>query len=189
MPPTGRGEQERWHSPFARSLDTRPPRPIAPRRRTSRRSRRCSAPCWSTTKPSTGSPISSSRSISSSRCTRRSSRSPASSSAPTRWRRPVTIKTFLPTDLAIGDINLATYIARLAAEATTIINAEDYGRAVYDLALRRSLIGIGEDMVNVAYDATVEQTPGAQIEEAEKQLFDLAEKGQYGAGFQSFDRR
>ena len=100
---------------------------------------------------------------------------------------PVTIKTFLPTDLAIGDINLATYIARLAAEATTIINAEDYGRTVYDLALRRSLIGIGEDMVNVAYDATVEQTPAAQIEEAEKQLFDLAEKGQYGAGFQSFD--
>ncbi len=100
---------------------------------------------------------------------------------------PVTIKTFLPSDLAIGDINLATYLARLAAEATTIINAEDYGRTVYDLALRRSLIGIGEDMVNVAYDATVEQTPGAQIEEAEKRLFDLAEKGQYGAGFQSFE--
>ncbi len=100
---------------------------------------------------------------------------------------PVTIKTFLPADLAIGDINLATYLARLAAEATTIINAEDYGRTVYDLALRRALIGIGEDMVNVAYDATVEQTPGAQIEEAEKRLFDLAEKGQYSAGFQSFD--
>src|SRR5438045_5204457 len=29
---------------------------------------------------------------------------------------PVTIKTFLPGDLAIGDINLATYLARLAAE-------------------------------------------------------------------------
>ena len=29
---------------------------------------------------------------------------------------PVTIKTFLPADLAIGDINLATYLARLAAE-------------------------------------------------------------------------
>ena len=72
---------------------------------------------------------------------------------------PVTIKTFLPADLAIGDINLAQYLARLAAEATTIINAEDYGRTVYDLAIRRSLIGIGEDMVNVAYDATVEQTP------------------------------
>ena len=91
---------------------------------------------------------------------------------------PVTIKTFLPADLAIGDITLAQYLARLAAEATTIINAEDYGRTVYDLALRRALIGIGEDMVNVAYDAPVEMTPRDQIEEAEKRLYELAEKGQ-----------
>jgi replicative DNA helicase len=100
---------------------------------------------------------------------------------------PVTIKTFLPADLAIGDINLAQYIARLAAEATTVINAEDYGRSVYDLAIRRSLISIGEDMVNVAYDAPVDQTPAAQIEETEKRLFELAEKGRYGSGFESFD--
>src|SRR5215213_10247658 len=61
---------------------------------------------------------------------------------------PVTLKTFLPADLAIGDINLAQYLARLAAEATTIINAEDYGHTIYDLAIRRALIGIGEEMVN-----------------------------------------
>src|SRR5690242_12153963 len=79
---------------------------------------------------------------------------------------PITIKTFLPAELAIGDINLAQYLARLAAEATTIINAEDYGRTVYDLAIRRALIGIGEDMVNTAYDAEVEETPRTQIEEA-----------------------
>ena len=100
---------------------------------------------------------------------------------------PVTIKTFLPADLAIGDITLNQYLARLAAEATTIINAEDYGRSVYDLALRRALIGIGEDMVNVAYDAPVEMSPKEQIEEAEKRLYEVAEKGQFDSGFQSFD--
>ena len=100
---------------------------------------------------------------------------------------PVTIKTFLPADLAIGDINLAAYLARLAAEATTIINAEDYGRAIYDLAIRRALIGIGEDMVNTAYDATVEETPSTQIEDAEKRLFDLAERGNYDTGFHPFE--
>jgi replicative DNA helicase len=41
----------------------------------------------------------------------------------------------------------------------TIINAEDYGRAIYDLALRRSLITIGEDMVNIAYDAPLDMPP------------------------------
>ena len=100
------------------------------------------------------------RSISSSRCTGASIEVAGQLIRANKIATPVTIKTFLPAELAIGDINLAQYLARLAAEATTIINAEDYGRAVYDLALRRALIGIGEDMVNVAYDATVEQTPG-----------------------------
>jgi replicative DNA helicase len=100
---------------------------------------------------------------------------------------PVTLKTFLPADLAIGEINLAQYLARLAAEATTIINAEDYGRAVHDLALRRALILIGEDMVNEAYDAPVEHSPRHQIEESEKRLFELAEIGHYDGGFHAFE--
>ncbi len=100
---------------------------------------------------------------------------------------PVTIKTFLPADLPIGDLNLAQYLARLAAEATTIINAEDYGRTIYDLAIRRALIGIGEDMVNVAYSADVAETPRTQIEEAERRLFELAERGHYDSGFHPFE--
>src|SRR6266481_4934663 len=48
---------------------------------------------------------------------------------------PVTLKTFLPADLDLGSMTVAQYLARLAAEATTVINAYDYGRTVYDLAL------------------------------------------------------
>ena len=77
-------------------------------------------------------------------------------------------------------------MARLAAEATTIINAEDYGRSIYDLAIRRQLIGIGEDMVNIAYDAPIDMPPSGQIEDAERRLFELAETGQYNGGFQDF---
>ena len=99
---------------------------------------------------------------------------------------PVTIKTFLPTDLDLGGMTVPQYLARLAAEATTVLNAEDYGRTIYDLALRRSLIGIGEDVVNVAYDAPVDATPRDQIEDAERKLFALAETGAYGGGFQNF---
>ncbi len=69
---------------------------------------------------------------------------------------PVTLKTFLPGDVDIAGLSVNQYLARLAAEATTIINAEDYGRTVYDLSVRRDLIAIGEDMVNLAYDAPVE---------------------------------
>ncbi|MEE9314941.1 MAG: replicative DNA helicase [Rhizobiaceae bacterium] len=99
---------------------------------------------------------------------------------------PVTIKTFLPEDERIGDMTVASYLARLAAEATTIINAEDYGRSIYDLATRRDLIGIGEDMVNIAFDAPVDMAPNVQIEDAERRLYELAETGRYGGGFAEF---
>ncbi|KQS96610.1 MULTISPECIES: replicative DNA helicase [unclassified Rhizobium] len=100
---------------------------------------------------------------------------------------PVTIKTFLKVDEKVGDMTVAQYLARLAAEAVSIINAEDYGRAIYDLALRRSLITIGEDMVNIAYDAPLDMPPQSQIEDAERRLFELAETGRYDGGFQSFN--
>src|SRR5438477_10609068 len=99
---------------------------------------------------------------------------------------PVTLKTFLPGDTDIAGLSLNQYLARLAAEATTIINAEDYGRTIYDLAVRRDLILIGEDMVNLAYDAPVESTPLQHIEEAERRLYEIAETGRYDAGFQRF---
>jgi replicative DNA helicase len=100
---------------------------------------------------------------------------------------PITLKTFLPADLDIAGLTLAQYLARLAAEATTIINALDYGRTVYDLAIRRELIQIGEDMVNVAFDAPVDFAPREQIEDAERRLYYLAETGRYGGGFQKFE--
>jgi replicative DNA helicase len=100
----------------------------------------------------------------------------------------VTLKTFLPAEIDLVGLTLAQYIARLAAEATTIINAVDYGRTVYDLAIRRELINIGEDMVNVAFDAPVEFAPRDQIEDAERQLYELAESGRYDGGFQRFSQ-
>src|SRR5262249_49861891 len=99
---------------------------------------------------------------------------------------PVTLKTFLPPDLDVSGLTASQYLARLAAEATTVINAEDYGRTIYDLFTRRTLIMIGEEMVNVAYDAPVDLAPRDQIEDAERRLFELAETGRYDGGFQRF---
>src|SRR6266498_4179058 len=101
---------------------------------------------------------------------------------------PVTLKTFLPADTDIGGMTVGQYLARVAAEATTIINAQDYGRTIYDMSLRRDLIRIGEDMVNVAFDAPVDFAPRAQIEDAERQLYELAEAGRYDGGFQKFSQ-
>jgi replicative DNA helicase len=98
---------------------------------------------------------------------------------------PITLKTFLG-EHDLGGVSVPQYLARLAAEATTIINANDYGRTIHDLAVRRELIQIGEDVVNVAYDAPVDSSPRDQIEEAERRLYTIAEGGRYDGGFQRF---
>ena len=98
---------------------------------------------------------------------------------------PATLKTHLPDQL-LPDVTMMQYLSRLAAEATTVLNAADYGQAIYDLAIRRNLIQVGEEMVGVAYDSDVEMTPAKQIEKVEGELFQLAEKGRYDGGFQNF---
>ncbi|MEP3244968.1 MAG: replicative DNA helicase [Sneathiella sp.] len=92
---------------------------------------------------------------------------------------PVTLKSYFENDEALSDIGGAQYLARLAASATTIINAENYGRIIYDLAMRRELIDLGEEIVNTAYDSDVGDTATSQIENAEKQLFAMAENGSH----------
>ena len=100
---------------------------------------------------------------------------------------PITLKTFFDSAEPIDQhLTVPQYLGRLAANATSIINVEDYGRTVYDLAVRRSLIVLGEDMVNSAYDAPIDFPPDSQIQEAETRLYDLAERGKYGQGFMSF---
>ena len=96
---------------------------------------------------------------------------------------PVTLKTYFEGDEALTDIGGAQYLARLAGSAVTIINAEDYGRTVHDLYLRRELIHLGEDVVNTAFDFRVDTPAREQVEEAEQHLYTLAEEGQYEGGF------
>ncbi len=100
---------------------------------------------------------------------------------------PITLRTYFESAEPIAPgLTVPQYLGRLAANATTIINAADYGRTIYDLAIRRQLIVVGEDMVNSAYDAPVDFPPQEQIEEAEGRLYALAETGKYGQGFMGF---
>jgi replicative DNA helicase len=72
---------------------------------------------------------------------------------------PVTVKTFLPAEEKLGDMTVSQYLARLAAEAVTVVNAPDYAAAIRDLAARRQLISAGASLIETAFDAPVEATP------------------------------
>lgn len=99
---------------------------------------------------------------------------------------PTTLKHFFERDEDFAELGGVQYLARLAANAVTIINADNYGRLIHDLHLRRELIELGTDMVNDAFIADLETDAMSQIETAEQSLYDLATVGDYDGGFVPF---
>ncbi|HWC63785.1 MAG TPA: DnaB-like helicase C-terminal domain-containing protein, partial [Rhizomicrobium sp.] len=95
---------------------------------------------------------------------------------------PLTLHAAMKGDPGLIEVGGVAYLAGLASAAPAMPNVRDYARILHDLAVRRSLIRIGEDIVNAAYEAPTEKPPQAQIEEAEKALYAVSESSRYGEG-------
>lgn len=101
---------------------------------------------------------------------------------------PVTLKPYFENEDSLAEIGGAEYLARLATAAVTIINTAEYGQIIYQMAIKRELINVGTDIVNGAYDHSVDNTAQDLIEKAEINLYSLAEKGGAEGGFKSFGK-
>jgi len=99
---------------------------------------------------------------------------------------PVTLKTFLEDDEGLKELGGPAYLARLAGAAISAFAARDYAQMIYDLAIRRELIALGDTVSAKARKVDVESEPKEQIVEAEQELYRLAEQGTSESGFQSF---
>ena len=99
---------------------------------------------------------------------------------------PTTLRHVLEADPAFAEVGGAAYLVQLAESAVTIVNADDYGRLIHDLHLRRELIDLGTEVVNDAFAGDLERTATNQIESAEQRLYDLATTGEKDGGFKPF---
>ncbi|GGL67294.1 replicative DNA helicase [Wenxinia marina] len=99
---------------------------------------------------------------------------------------PVTLKAFLEDDEGLQSLGGPAYLVRLAGAAISAFAARDYAQMIYDFAIRRELIALGQDISAKAAKVDVASEPKEQIVEAEQALYKLAEQGQSESGFQSF---
>lgn len=81
---------------------------------------------------------------------------------------PVKLMPFFKDDEALEGVGGFKYIVRLARSAPTVFNPEDYAQTIYDLAVRRRLIELGEEMISTAYDSPIDLTAKDQIEHIEQ---------------------
>ena len=95
---------------------------------------------------------------------------------------PLTLHAAMKADPGLQEVGGHAYLVGLAQAAPALPNVRDYARILHDLAVRRSLIRIGEDMVNAAYEAPHDRPPKTQIEDAEKALYRISESSKYSGG-------
>lgn len=100
----------------------------------------------------------------------------------------ITLKNYLMQNGDLERIGGVDYLTSLSSNAVSIINAEDYGKLVYECAIKRDLIEIGTDIVNTAFGGNEEEVSATgQIQIAEQKLYDLATTGYTEGGLQNFE--
>ena len=99
---------------------------------------------------------------------------------------PVTLKVYFEEDEGLQELGGAAYLVKLQGASISSFAAKDYAQMIYDLAIRRELILLGEEIVINASNIQTENGPEDQIVEAEQKLYSLAEEGDAEKGFQSF---
>lgn len=101
----------------------------------------------------------------------------------------VTLKERFARDGGIKEIGGAIYLMKLMEQAAPLsAQAQSYAELIYDLALRRELIRVGNVIADLAENPPEKHDASDIIEEAERTLFTLAESGAASSGFSPFSR-
>ncbi len=95
----------------------------------------------------------------------------------------VILKGYFEKDEGLAGVGGADYLFALQDETPLINDAKDYARTIYNLHMRRQLIGLGTDIVTEAHDQKIDTEVDSLIEDAEARLFSLAETGTAQTGF------
>ncbi len=98
---------------------------------------------------------------------------------------PITLKNFFETDK--DDIYIPEYLVKITKFSTSTRQATEYSKIIYDMFVRRELIKISEQTIDTAKINDLNTSGQNIIENSERLLFDLAEKGSFNSSLIKFD--
>lgn len=95
---------------------------------------------------------------------------------------PTTMHAAMKSDPGVIETGGMAYFEALASAAPGIPNVKEYARIIIDLATRRRLIQVGEDIVNLAYEPPTDETIAEIADRAGEQIYETAHTDQIGSG-------
>jgi replicative DNA helicase len=100
---------------------------------------------------------------------------------------PITLKNYFEKDNMLNEVGGTEYLVKLTRFSGSTKQAVDYAKIIHEMYLRRELVLISDNLSSETLDAK-EQTAEKIIENTEKSLFDLAERGSFSQSFLKFNQ-
>ena len=98
---------------------------------------------------------------------------------------PITLKSYFENEK--DDLNVPEYLIKITKFATSSRQSIEYSKIIYDMYVRRELIKISENIIDNAKVSDLNVSGKSIIENSEKVLYDLAEKGSFNSSLIKFD--
>jgi len=98
---------------------------------------------------------------------------------------PITLKNYFEKEK--DEIDVPDYLVKITKFSTSSRQAIEYSKLIYDLFVKRELIKISENIIDTAKLNDLDNDGQSIIENFEKSLFDLAEKGSFSSSLVKFD--
>ena len=98
---------------------------------------------------------------------------------------PITLKNYFENEK--DEINIPEYLVKITKFSTSVRQAIEYSKIIYDMFVRRELIKISDQIIDDAKENDLNITGQNIIENSEKLLYDLAEKGTFNSSLIKFD--
>ena len=98
---------------------------------------------------------------------------------------PITLKNYFEDEK--DEINIPEYLVKVTKFSTSVRQSVEYSKIIYDMFVRRELIKISEETIDTAKLNDLDTSGQTIIENSERQLFDLAEKGSFNSSLIKFD--
>jgi len=98
---------------------------------------------------------------------------------------PITLKNYFESEK--DDLNVPEYLVKVTKFSTSTRQATEYSKIIYDMFVRRELIKISEQTIDTAKINDLNTNGQTIIENSERLLFDLAEKGSFNSSLVKFD--
>jgi replicative DNA helicase len=98
---------------------------------------------------------------------------------------PITLKNYFEDEK--DDLNVPEYLVKITKFSTSVRQAIEYSKIIYDMFVRRELIKISEQTIDNAKLNDLDSNGQTIIENSERLLFDLAEKGSFNSSLVKFD--